>query len=241
MKLDFDNKSEDVRIELIPLIDVIFCILIFFILAALQLTRQQAININLPQSETSALQNRETLIVSVDSIGQLYVDRTPVSEDQLYLLLEGYNQTNPQGLMLLNADRSAIYDDVVRVLDLMRSVGGDRVALATQPGQASPRDAVPALPGDTAPGGLDPNALPGLPGLDAPTDGLTPPPSFEEDITAPATGEDSPADDLRPPADVNVPGADAEIPAGELVPPGDVTAPGEGQEVEGDLIPPPSF
>ncbi len=183
MKLDFENKTEDVRIELIPLIDVIFCILIFFILAALQLTRQQAINVNLPQSSTSALQSQQTLVVSIDSIGQVYVDRTPVSEDQLYLLLEGYHRTTPQGLMVLYADRSAIYDDVVRVLDLMRSVGGDRVALATQPGQSVPSNTLPgAFPG--LPGGSQPPAtpndgtaipptvpeLPGLPGLEPPPD-----------------------------------------------------------------------
>ena len=63
MKLDFENQADDIRIELIPLIDVVFCILIFFILASLQLTRQQAISINLPQSSTSALQTQKSLIV----------------------------------------------------------------------------------------------------------------------------------------------------------------------------------
>ncbi len=219
MKLDFENTSEEVRIELIPLIDVIFCILIFFILAALQLTRQQAININLPQSNTSALQNRQTLIVSIDSIGQLYVDRTPVSEDQLYLLLEGYHRTNPQGLMLLNADRSAIYDDVVRALDLMRAVGGDRVALATQPGQSA-QDAIdpsvfPGLPG----GGETPGALPGLPGLDAPANPGLDSPAFDDGLQVP--GADFSPDELVPPGfdDVTPPGADSDFAPGELTPP----------------------
>jgi biopolymer transport protein ExbD len=131
MKIDFESSSEGVRIEIIPLIDVVFCILIFFILAALQLTRQQAINVELPGAGTATLQNQQMLMVSIDSIGRIYVDRSGVSESQLYLILEGYRRTNPLGVMVLYADRNAIYDDVVRVLDLMRSVGGDRVALAT--------------------------------------------------------------------------------------------------------------
>lgn len=115
-------------------------------------------------------------MVSIDRDGNYYVDRTPVSEDQLYLLLEGYHRTNPQGLMLLNADRSAIYDDVVRSLDLMRAVGGDRVALATQPGQAGQ-------------GATDPNALPGLPpnlpGLDGTAPGGTAPDGLAPSGTIP--------------------------------------------------------
>ncbi|MEM6435668.1 MAG: biopolymer transporter ExbD, partial [Cyanobacteria bacterium P01_D01_bin.115] len=81
MKVDLlDTPSEDVRIEIIPLIDVIFCILTFFILAAVGLTRQQAIDLDLPNASTGnplppqglgaeALQ-RERLYVSVDAIGQ---------------------------------------------------------------------------------------------------------------------------------------------------------------------------
>jgi biopolymer transport protein ExbD len=131
MKVKLDTAADGVRIEILPLIDVVFCILIFFMLAALQLTRQEAINVDLPNAGTATLQNEQTLMVSIDAVGRIYVDRSTVSQDQLYLILEGYRRTNPLGLMVLYADRNAIYDDVVSVLDLMRSVGGDRVALAT--------------------------------------------------------------------------------------------------------------
>lgn len=175
MKISSYNSEQGVSIEIIPLIDIIFCILIFFILAALQLTRQQAINVDLPGAGTATIQNREMLMVSVDPLGQVYVDRSQVSEAQLYLILEGYNRTNPQGLLVLYADRSAVYDDVVRVLDLMRSVGGSRVALATvapSPDNASPEQPPALFPLDLPPNSgapaplenLDPNA-PSTPNL----------------------------------------------------------------------------
>lgn len=63
MKINLDTPAEDTRIEIIPLIDVIFCILTFFLLAALQLTRQQAINLNLPQAKSGVPQMRDMLIV----------------------------------------------------------------------------------------------------------------------------------------------------------------------------------
>ncbi|NJN31260.1 MAG: biopolymer transporter ExbD [Synechococcales cyanobacterium RM1_1_8] len=172
MKLDFDSQADEVRIDLIPLIDVVFCILIFFILASLQLTRQQAISIDLPQASTSALQTDKNLVVSIDRGGQYYVDQQPVTPENLFYTLQGFEQENPTGLMILYADRSATYDNVVQLLDLMRSVGGDRVALATQ--QPQPGTGTPTIPGLPSDGGL---GFPGLPGGTAPTlPGATPDP-----------------------------------------------------------------
>jgi biopolymer transport protein ExbD len=174
MKLDFESRADDVRIDLIPLIDVVFCILIFFMLASLQLTRQQAISINLPQSSTSALQTHKSLVVSIDSSGTIYVDQQPVTQDNLYYTMQGFEKENPEGLMVLYADRSATYDSVIQLLDLMRSVGGDRVALATQ--QPQPGSGQPLIPGLTPGGagqqppgaGLGFPIAPTTPGLSAP-------------------------------------------------------------------------
>lgn len=158
MKINLDAPAEEVQIQLIPLIDVIFCILTFFILAALQLTRQQGLNVDLPRANTAATQMREMLVVSIDSVGQTYIDQNPISESGLYQQLLGYQQTNPTGMIVLYAPKTALYDDVVRVLDLLRSVGGDRVALATLPGdpkQGQPNNPLnPSLPGGQLPGAV---------------------------------------------------------------------------------------
>ncbi|MGJ3247815.1 MAG: ExbD/TolR family protein [Elainellaceae cyanobacterium] len=133
MKINLDAPSEEVRIEIIPLIDVIFCILTFFILAAVGLTRQMGINVDLPTATTGTTQMREMLVVSVDPVGQIYVEQEPIARNQLTQLLLDYRLNSPEGLVVLYASRSARYADVVEVLDLLRSVGGDRVALATLP------------------------------------------------------------------------------------------------------------
>ena len=133
MKLYLDDPGEGVRIEILPLIDVIFCILTFFILGAVSLTRQSAISVDLPSAGTGTPQMREMLLVSLDPIGQLYLEQQPVSRTELSELLLAERQANPRKLVVLYASRSAKYDDVVDVLDLLRSIGGDRVALATLP------------------------------------------------------------------------------------------------------------
>jgi biopolymer transport protein ExbD len=145
MKIDLlDNTpTEDVRIEIIPLVDVIFCILTFFILAAVGLTRQQAIDLDLPTADSGSplppqgigadAIRRGRLYVSVDAIGQVYLDQQPVTLDLLNDVLLQHQQVAPEGLIVLYASRDARYEDVIRVLDLLRAVGGDRVALATLP------------------------------------------------------------------------------------------------------------
>lgn len=202
MKLRTDSANQqEVRIEIVPLIDVIFCILTFFILAAVTLTRQAAINVDLPKAQTGTSQMREMLIVSVDPIGQTYLEKQPVSRDQLFQALLKFHQARPDGLMVLYASRSASYNDVVQVLDLLRSVGGDRVALATLPGaDAEPQQPASGL-GATDPLGLpgaggtgssnfNPNALPG-----AGQSGLQPNPGAGTDAvpSLPSSGKSSPA------------------------------------------------
>jgi biopolymer transport protein ExbD len=160
MKIHSDSHEPEVRIEIVPLIDVIFCILTFFILAAVTLTRQNAINVDLPRAATGTTQMRKLLIVTVDPIGQTYVEKQPVSRDQLYQALLNFRQTSPEGTMVLYASRAASYNDVVQVLDLLQSVGGDRVALATLPSSTS---ADLGLPGSNSLPGY--NSLPGSNGL----------------------------------------------------------------------------
>jgi biopolymer transport protein ExbD len=159
MKIHLDSAAEEARIEIIPLIDVIFCILTFFILAALQLTRQQAITVDLPKASTGQPQVRQMLLVSVTAFGQVYVEQTQVfSADQLSQAVRDYRAQNPTGLMVLYASKDARYNDVVQVLDRMREVGGDRVALATLPGA----EVKPASSGSLTP------VTPGVPALTLP-------------------------------------------------------------------------
>ncbi|MGF1460287.1 MAG: ExbD/TolR family protein [Leptolyngbyaceae cyanobacterium] len=205
MKIDLlDSPSEDVRIEIIPLIDVIFCILTFFILAAVGLTRQQAIDLDLPNANTgsplppqgigSQAVQRERLYVSIDAIGQVYIDQQPVTVDLLYDILLQHRQTSPQGLIVLYASRDARYEDVIEVLDLLRSVGGDRVALATLPGESleSPIPESEPLPdGDQPDDGLldlSPVPTPSTPDSDTPTPNI-----FEPLPSSPTEPPDDPS------------------------------------------------
>lgn len=159
MKINLHTPIEEVQVPIIPLLDVIFCILTFFLLAALQFTRQQAISVDLPRASTGTTpQIRQTLIITIDPVGQIYVEQEPVTREQFDQRLQAYRSLNPSGMMVLNASRTSSYNDVVQVLDRMREVGGDRVALATLPNTAEQPASNPVVP-----------YIPSAPGLPLPS------------------------------------------------------------------------
>lgn len=193
MKVNYSFQKSDARIELLPLIDVVFCILTFFMLAAVTLTRQAGINVDLPQASTGVTQMNEMLLVSVDPVGLIYVEKEPVSEAELRERLIEFRAAQPNGIMVLYASRLASYNDVVRVLDTLRSVGGDRVALATLP-ESGTTEGDSIFSPDFDP--LDPGAtLTPLPGSDLEFE-APPAPGLEGSSDSPALEQFRPAPDF---------------------------------------------
>ncbi|MHC0063926.1 biopolymer transporter ExbD [Nostoc sp. UIC 10890] len=169
MKVNLHTPIEEVQIQIIPLIDVVFCILTFFLLAALQFTRQQAINVDLPKASPSLVSGitsqSGSLIVTIDAVGNTYIEKQPIKREDLGQTLKQYLQQNPSAVVVLNASRTATYNDVIETLDLLRQVGGDRVSLGIIPGPSQPPTSLPNQP-----------AIPSFPinPGDAPVPGINP-------------------------------------------------------------------
>jgi biopolymer transport protein ExbD len=191
MKVKLDTPGEELQIQIIPLIDVVFCILTFFLLAALQFTRQQAINVDLPKASTGEnsaanSQNKSNILpVTIDAIGLTYIEKEPVKREELEGRLKQYIQTNPDGILVLNASRTATYNDVIQTLDLLRKVGGNRVSLGIIPGSSQPLTDSPNLP--TIPIPPIPNNST-IPGINSPGNQIPLPPANPNQFPAPANG-----------------------------------------------------
>jgi biopolymer transport protein ExbD len=148
MKINTGNTNSEPRIELIPLIDVIFCILTFFLLAGLQVARQQAISVDIPKATTGTPAARELLMVSLNESGQVFLEQQPMlSPNQLTETVKKYHRSRPNSSIVLYAAKQVSYNKVVETLDSLRSVAGDRVALATLPSNT----VAPTLPTLTNP------------------------------------------------------------------------------------------
>ncbi|PSB04078.1 ExbD/TolR family protein [Merismopedia glauca] len=147
MKIYLDSEKEAPRVEIIPFVDIMFCLLIFFLLAALQVTRYQAVTVakaNIPQVKTGVSQITQRLVVSLDKDRQVYVDgkffgslieltSSNKSQQIFQQKLRNYLNQSPSQQAVLYAPKTANYNDVLQTLDLLRLVMGDRVALGTLP------------------------------------------------------------------------------------------------------------
>ncbi|WP_310416904.1 biopolymer transporter ExbD, partial [Chamaesiphon sp. OTE_8_metabat_110] len=184
----------------VPLIDVIFCILTFFLLAGLQVARQQAISVDIPKASSGTPAARELLMVSLSDAGQLFLEQQPMAPGQLIEAVKQYRQARPNSSIVLYASKQVTYNKVVEVLDALRGVAGDRVALATLPANTTaPTPPILPPPGyypyTPSPGGATPyNPAQGVnptttpPSVATPPTGITPPTQATPNVVTPPTG-----------------------------------------------------
>ncbi|HEY9652582.1 MAG TPA: biopolymer transporter ExbD [Coleofasciculaceae cyanobacterium] len=127
------KTSQMPEINLVPMMDVILTILTFFIVVSMTLTTQQgAVDLTLPSTDSGTSQQNtpDPLVISLNQKGQLFLGSQTVSETQLAQPIQAYLQKNPQGAVILKADKNLPYEKVVKLLGTMRDIGGDRVSLA---------------------------------------------------------------------------------------------------------------
>lgn len=137
MKLKPPPPKKQARVEIIPLIDVIFFLLATFVLISLSMTSQPGVWVKLPESETSQPHDlAEMATVSVTEDGGLFWDKEPITFDQFLRRLVHYkeecrvNDTIPR--ILLNADAFADYGPCVTILDEIRKAGIEKVSIETK-------------------------------------------------------------------------------------------------------------
>lgn len=139
----FRNKesSQLPEVNLVPMMDVLMTVLTFFIIVSMTLTGQQILNLNLPQTDGEGAEReaaaRKTLIVGLNADRQVIINNQPINPDQLAQQMQIFLAENPQGMVLLKADRELTYAAVAQLLKTMRDLGGDRVSLAIERGSAA--------------------------------------------------------------------------------------------------------
>jgi biopolymer transport protein ExbD len=125
------------RIEIIPMIDVVFFLLVFFMMASLSMTVYRGLPVNLPRASTGTTPPVETAAVTVTRDGQAYLDREPVTRAALGERLRGLVGANPTVAIVITADEAVAHGRVVDVLDEVRTAGVTRMAIAIRPEAAA--------------------------------------------------------------------------------------------------------
>lgn len=120
------------QINIVPMIDVIFAILTFFIMSTLFLSRSQGLPVNLPGAVTAERQLQTQIVVSIDTQGNLALDRQSMQLDALDTKVRSLIQSANPPLVVINADAAVSHGQVVAVMDRLRGIPGIRMAIATQ-------------------------------------------------------------------------------------------------------------
>ena len=120
------------RIEMLPLIDIVFLLLVFFIYAMLSMAVHRSLPVSLPVSSTAQIDTELSLTVSVRQNGDIFLDNTRIPLEQLPTVLLGkaQNATDDKPVQVeLFADKGLSYQELYRVLDIIRTAGISNVSL----------------------------------------------------------------------------------------------------------------
>jgi biopolymer transport protein ExbD len=126
-----DEPEPPLQINVVPLIDVMFALLTFFIVSSLSLTRSQGLPVNLPKAITAQQQESTEITVSIDAQGKINFNQQPIAIDALANQVRSSIGDN-EALVIIKADAQVSHGQVVAVMDRLRQVKGVRMAIATQ-------------------------------------------------------------------------------------------------------------
>ena len=129
-----EDPETSPHINIVPMIDVIFVVLTFFILSSLFLTRAEGLPVNLPQAETAEPQSQQhMLILSITSSGELQLGNEPTSYERLPEQIQARQVGDRSILIIIRADANVPHGRVVQVMDRLRSMESIEIAIATDP------------------------------------------------------------------------------------------------------------
>ena len=128
------RSKKRARIEIIPLIDIIFFLLATFVMVSLARVINRAIPVNLPAAATGTPQDRqEFAAITLTAAGEVFFNKRPVSAEQLKAALAGLLAANPDPKVFISGDTKAEFGNAIAVLDQVRRLGITKIAIETQP------------------------------------------------------------------------------------------------------------
>ena len=126
-----EDIDSDVQINILPMIDIIFAILSFLIVSTLYLSRIDTIPVDLPEASSSIKQDKEFIIITIDNIGNIFINQKVIPINDLTTQVLSMINTNSK-VVVLNADKNVTHGIVVKVLDSLRNIEGLKIAISTE-------------------------------------------------------------------------------------------------------------
>lgn len=127
-----ENDELKSEINILPMIDVIFAILSFFIVSSLFLTKVETIPINLPNSSTAKKEDKRSINLSIDSKSRIFLNKNLVQLSNLKNEIIKFN-IEKNSLIIIRGDKNVNYGKIVEVMDIIRSLNNIKIAISTNP------------------------------------------------------------------------------------------------------------
>ena len=123
--------EDESAIDITPMLDVVFIMLIFFIVTA-TFVKEAGIDVNRPDAATAVLQEKANILIAIDANNEIWIDRRNVDVRAVRPNIERLHAENPQGSVIIQADRESKTETLIHVMDAARSAGVFNVAIAAQ-------------------------------------------------------------------------------------------------------------
>lgn len=125
------EEDDDSEINMTPMLDVVFIMLIFFIVTA-SFVKQAGVEVNRPEAKTATSKEQANIIIAVTPTNEIWIDKRRVDPERVQANIERLHAENPQGSVIIQADKMATTETLVKVMDAARSAGIFDVSLATE-------------------------------------------------------------------------------------------------------------
>ncbi|MHB0913350.1 MAG: ExbD/TolR family protein [Armatimonadota bacterium] len=126
-------EPKKARIEIIPMIDTVFFLLVFFMIASLAMTTMKGMPVNLPKSSAASDRAIVQTVITVTGSGKYYMDKEQVSFGDIRPILAERLRDNPKMVVVINCDKSQSWERGIEVMDEAKLAGAELLTIATEP------------------------------------------------------------------------------------------------------------
>lgn len=123
------NDNDDIGLDMTPMLDIVFIMLIFFIVST-SFVREAGISVNAPSAETAEQQDSANIFIAINADGAVWIDRRQVDIRTVRAIVARLHASNPDGSVVIQADRQASTEQLMQVMDQVRLAGISNIALA---------------------------------------------------------------------------------------------------------------
>lgn len=128
---NFSRSDDESDINLTPMLDVVFIMLIFFIVTA-TFIKEAGIEVNRPDAQTAVKQEKANILIAIGPNDDIWIDRRQVDVRSVRPNIERLHAENPQGSVVIQADKQSKTDTLIQVMDASRQAGVYNVSIAAQ-------------------------------------------------------------------------------------------------------------